>query len=191
VEHFQQTATNRPTYEPGRGRVEVRAAPLRPRIPAPVCSNGVIVSATVLVRPHHELKLPSFSVRRLFAYSLITKTAEAAWLARKWRDEVAAARSPFAALCIRIEVLFDVQPIALGFATVFEAAPGCVLPLVRSALRIEPPAPNWKQAVRSPTIRRRSAAESPSSCASLRGRSAAFDRWASSPIVGIGSAPTP
>ncbi|MDX3969163.1 MAG: xanthine dehydrogenase family protein molybdopterin-binding subunit [Bradyrhizobium sp.] len=90
--------------------------------PAPDLLYGVIVSATVPVGRIKTLDtkraaaLPG--VVRIFTHENVRS---AAWLDRKWRDEVAPPGHPFRPLHSD-RILFDGQPIALVVADSFEAA---------------------------------------------------------------------
>lgn len=103
---------------------------------APDLLYGVIVSATVATGRIRNLdteraaKMPG--VVRIFTHENVRS---AAWLDRKWRDEVAPPGHPFRPLHSD-RILFDGQPIALVVAGTFEAARDAAS-LVRSDYEIE------------------------------------------------------
>lgn len=90
--------------------------------PAAGLLYGVIVSATVPAGRVTKLELDRASavpgVVRIFTHE---NRGKAAWLDRKWRDEVAPPGHPFRPLHSD-RILFDGQPIALVIAESFEAA---------------------------------------------------------------------
>ena len=105
--------------------------------PAPDLLYGVIVSATVAAGRITNLEVAEASavagVVRIFTHE---NRGKAAWLDRKWRDEVAPPGHPFRPLHSD-RILFDGQPIALVVADSFEAARDAAS-LVRAHYEIEP-----------------------------------------------------
>jgi xanthine dehydrogenase YagR molybdenum-binding subunit len=105
--------------------------------PASDLLYGVIVSATVAAGRITNLDVAEASavagVVRIFTHE---NRGKAAWLDRKWRDEVAPPGHPFRPLHSD-RILFDGQPIALVVAESFEAARDAAS-LVRAAYEVEP-----------------------------------------------------
>src|SRR6201996_4305664 len=105
--------------------------------PTPDLLYGVIVSATIAAGRISELHLEEANattgVVRIFTHE---NRGKAAWLDRKWRDEVAPPGHPFRPLHSE-RILFDGQPIALVVADSFEAARDAAS-LVRADYDVEP-----------------------------------------------------
>ena len=105
--------------------------------PTPDLLYGVIVSATIAAGRTRKLYLDEASattgVVRIFTHE---NRGKAAWLDRKWRDEVAPPGHPFRPLHSE-RILFDGQPIALVVADSFEAARDAAS-LVRADYDVEP-----------------------------------------------------
>jgi xanthine dehydrogenase YagR molybdenum-binding subunit len=105
--------------------------------PAPDLLYGVIVSATVaagrITKLDTEAARAIPGVVRIFTHE---NRGKAAWLDRKWRDEVAPPGHPFRPLHSD-RILFNGQPIALVVADSFEAARDAAS-LVRADYAIEP-----------------------------------------------------
>jgi xanthine dehydrogenase YagR molybdenum-binding subunit len=105
--------------------------------PTPDLLYGVIVSATIAAGRIKKLHLDEATamsgVIQIFTHQ---NRGKAAWLDRKWRDEVAPPGHPFRPLHSD-RILFDGQPIALVVADSFEAARDAAS-LVRTDYDVEP-----------------------------------------------------